>query len=157
MKISIFDQNFDFCTKVRVLVKISTFHQNLDFWSKFRFMVKISILVKISIVDQNFDFCTKLRFLVKISIFCQNFDFWSKFLTENIGLFFGYVPTVLFHEVLPIKGSSLSIVSRNLFSASSGTSRRPISSHCANFSGSFITGFSIKNPCFSDTWNSEIF
>jgi len=89
-KLSIFGQNFYFCSKFlfcsnfRYLVKISIFGpnfyfvQNFDIWSKFLFLVQISILFKISIFGQNFDFWSKFLFLVKISIFGLNFYFWPK-------------------------------------------------------------------------------
>ena len=40
LKISIFDQNFEFCRKFRCLMKISIFDENFDFSYKFRFLTR---------------------------------------------------------------------------------------------------------------------
>ena len=43
--------------RISILTKISIFDQNFDSCTKFRFLSKISILTKISIIGQDFDFC----------------------------------------------------------------------------------------------------
>jgi len=63
VKVSICDQNFDFCPRFRFLVKILIFCQNFYCLSKFQFLVKFSIF------SHNFNFRSKFRFLAKISIF----------------------------------------------------------------------------------------
>ena len=94
LKLSVFEQNFEFWTKFRVLNKISSFEQNFEFWTKFLFF-----FTKILIFDQNFDFWSKFRFIITISIFDQKVDFWPKgrFLT-NISMFEQIILYILFYE-----------------------------------------------------------
>ena len=73
MKISIFEQSFDFWTEFRFLNIISIFYENFDFWTEFRFLNIISIFY------ENFDFSSKFKFLIKISISDHNFHFGTDF------------------------------------------------------------------------------
>jgi len=80
-KILIFDEIFDF----RPTLVQFIFDQKFDFWSKVRFFYetldfspKLRFLTKASIFDQNFNFSPKARFLAIIRVFDQNFDFSPK-------------------------------------------------------------------------------
>ena len=75
--ITIFDQNYDFCPKLRFLTKIMIFDKNYDFWQKLRFLTSITIF------DQNYDFLAWLRFKKSTSVhnaFQKNRYFYQKFL-----------------------------------------------------------------------------
>ena len=63
---SIFDQNFNFWLKYKLLAKLSILGQIFHFWQKFKFFTKLPIF------DENFDFWRNFRFLTKILIFDQN-------------------------------------------------------------------------------------
>ena len=82
-KISMFQQNFDFRPKFRLLMKIWFLSLKFDFWSKFEFLIKnfdiwpkFRFLIKIKIFWPKFRVLTKISILPNISIFGQNFNFW---------------------------------------------------------------------------------
>ena len=88
MKISIFDENFDFWSKFGFCLWNKKFYKHLDIWWKtWIFWRKFQFLMKISIFDENFDFWWKFRFLMKISNFYKKIIIFDRFLRSNIILF----------------------------------------------------------------------